>query len=298
MTFNPAGNVYNPGDNVSVTICFQDYSAGFPSYEKADWDLDNDGNWDINVTGDDGTGITYTALGSGNDLNSSYCVKVEFTAGSQGNLISIEATAKGLTNNCQHTQTQNYTLLPIILESFKVSLKEGTALLNWVTASEFNNDFYTIEMSLDGENYDDIGEVKGAGTTLDRKEYSFEYQLDDNLIANPFIFFRLKQTDFDGLTSHSDVIVLTTGEKDKSTFLLNKVYSDGNDLNIDITSMQTGNVQMRMIDLTGNIIFNKPIGVAKGINNLSIPMEFDTKGIYILQLMTKNKTETKKVFIN
>ena len=298
MTFNPSGNVYNPGDSVSITICFQDYTAGFPQYEKADWDLDDDGNWDITVTGDDGTGISFTALGGGNTMNSTFCVKVEFVAGSQGNLISITATAEGLTNGCQHTQVQNYTLLPIILESFEVAQKGDYAVLNWITASEFNNDFYTLEMSVDGENFEDIGEVKGAGTTLERKEYSFKYKLNKNLEVNPFIYFRLRQTDFDGLTSHSDVVLLSNNINNKTYFSINKVTFQNPDVSFDVSSTYTGNIQVRIVDISGNIIYSQTWGVDRGINSLNIPLDNYHPGIHVLQVMNNNNIETKKLFIH
>jgi len=298
MTFNPAGNVYNPGDAVSVTICFQDYTAGFPQYEKADWDLDNDGNWDITVTGDDGSGITITALGSGNTKDNTYCVKVEFTAGSQGNTISITATAEGLTHGCQVTQTQSYTLLPIILESFEVSSKGSKAVLNWVTLAEFNNEFFTVEMSLDGENFEDIGEVTGAGNSLDRNEYSFEYDLGSEISRNPFIYFRLRQTDFEGLTSNSEVVLLTNKSKDRSVFNLTKAYYGNSTLFINISSQQTGNVDLKLIDLNGKTISNQKIGIAKGINEIDLPLSGLESGIYIIQIISKNQAETKKLFIN
>jgi len=296
FTFNPSGNVYDPGDDVSITICFQDYTNGFPEYEKADYSDDNT-NWDIDVSGDDGNGITYTALGSGNDQNSTYCVKVEFVAGSQGNKITIRAQATGLINGCDADQTQSYVLIPIVLESFKVKLDNNTAILDWVTLSEANNDFFTIEMSTNGIDFTSLGDIKGAGNSRDRLEYRLEYLLDENVKHLPFVYFRLKQTDFDGVSTYSDVIILSNDKSKKAYFALNKLYFDNSNIRFNITSSDDSEMIVNLSDLSGHSFFKKNIDTHSGLSEIVIPADNLESGIYIIQVISNNKMITKKLFI-
>jgi hypothetical protein len=67
-------------------------------------------------------------------------------------------------------------------------------LLEWETASEINNDYFTIEKSHDGLNYDEIGNIEGNGTTNNTFNYSF---IDRETSVGAY--YRLKQTDFEGV---------------------------------------------------------------------------------------------------
>lgn len=92
--------------------------------------------------------------------------------------------------------------LPIELVNFEARKKdENAVLLSWETASEVNNDFFTIERSGDGKNWEILDKVDGAGTS---SEY-LKYQISDNNPLLDLSYYRLKQTDFDGAFTYSDV---------------------------------------------------------------------------------------------
>ncbi len=95
-------------------------------------------------------------------------------------------------------------LLPIELTSFTVSPTEYGYTFNWVTASEENNDYFTLEYSIDGVDFNEIDYVHGAGTTSETSEYEYRW---DEAPEFDVVYFRLKQTDYNGEYSYSDVIV-------------------------------------------------------------------------------------------
>ena len=95
-------------------------------------------------------------------------------------------------------------ILPIELTSFTVSATEYGYTFNWVTASEVENDYFTLEFSEDGEEFIAIDYVSGAGTTSETTEYEYVWE------AKPtadILYFRLKQTDYNGEFSYSDILV-------------------------------------------------------------------------------------------
>lgn len=93
--------------------------------------------------------------------------------------------------------------LPIELIEFTATLQESKQTnLSWATSSEKNNDFFTLEKSLDGINWFEIGRVKGIGTAETVTNYSF---IDVNTVEG-IQFYRLKQTDFDGKFSYSNKV--------------------------------------------------------------------------------------------
>ena len=86
-------------------------------------------------------------------------------------------------------------LLPVEIISFTATIISGREVeLNWSTASELNNDFFTIQRSVDAINWEYVGTTKGAGTTFERQDYS----LMDQTATGKAVYYRLQQTDFDG----------------------------------------------------------------------------------------------------
>lgn len=86
------------------------------------------------------------------------------------------------------------TPLPIELLSFSVNAGAESVLISWETATETNNDFFTIERSGNLESWEILGYVDGAGNSNRPLSYSFT----DNMPLEGISYYRLKQTDFDG----------------------------------------------------------------------------------------------------
>jgi hypothetical protein len=100
--------------------------------------------------------------------------------------------------------------LPVEFVSVSAESKGDYVEVAWVTAMELNNDFFTIERSVDGSAWEAIGYVTGVGNSNELITYSF---IDNNPL-NGAAYYRIKQTDFDGSFDYSTVaMVRRTGEK-------------------------------------------------------------------------------------
>ncbi|MEK6479894.1 hypothetical protein WJR50_20290 [Catalinimonas sp. 4WD22] len=99
-------------------------------------------------------------------------------------------------------------VLPVELLSFSVKMEGKHALLQWVTASEKNNDFFEIERSVNGQDWKSLGTVKGAGDSYQELGYNFT---DKNPLYG-LSYYRLRQVDFDGQFDYSNVVVLENFE--------------------------------------------------------------------------------------
>ncbi|WNJ20868.1 T9SS type A sorting domain-containing protein [Pontibacter sp. G13] len=92
--------------------------------------------------------------------------------------------------------------LPIELGYFDAQLEGSEVAIEWTTVSELNNDRFEIERSMDGGNWEIMGEIAGAGTTSEPQVYAYRD-------AQPEIgtaYYRIKQIDFNGQFSYSDVV--------------------------------------------------------------------------------------------
>lgn len=92
-------------------------------------------------------------------------------------------------------------LMPIELTQWTATNLEESVLLEWTTASEENNDYFSIERSIDGVTWKVLGNVGGAGTTSATHYYSFE----DTKPVSGISYYRLKQVDFNGEYTYSSV---------------------------------------------------------------------------------------------
>ena len=99
------------------------------------------------------------------------------------------------------------TPLPIELLYFNAQCETSNTKLIWATASETNNDYFSVEKSHDGSTFENIGNVAGAGFSNTLLPYSL---IDDNPYSD-ITYYRLKQTDFNGNFTYSDIISSSCG---------------------------------------------------------------------------------------
>jgi hypothetical protein len=93
------------------------------------------------------------------------------------------------------TSTASCTPLPIELISFFGIKESRFNLLKWQTVSEHNNEYFTLERSTDGMEWEEAGLLNGAGNSMDEMNYQYE---DHFFVHNKINYYKLSQTDFDG----------------------------------------------------------------------------------------------------
>lgn len=134
-------------------------------------------------------------------------------------------------------------VLPIELIYFRGTVTDFGVRLTWATASEVNNDFFTIERSTSLEDFEIVGTLPGAGMSSSILTYSF---LDSEITNEGVVYYRLKQTDYNGDYEYSDIIAVNmNGGLDiyvYPTVSAGVFYVNGyNGFNITITDIQ-GNI--------------------------------------------------------
>lgn len=124
---------------------------------------------------------------------------------------SLSLTVGGIT--CQYSTGGNIIgshTLPVELGSVSANLDDqGRITLRWITYTELNNDFFTIEKSEDGIHFEVIGEESGSGTSFEENRYSFT----DETPTDGMNYYRLSQTDFDGTSEAFPVLSIDVTPK-------------------------------------------------------------------------------------
>ncbi|HLG33610.1 MAG TPA: T9SS type A sorting domain-containing protein [Bacteroidia bacterium] len=91
--------------------------------------------------------------------------------------------------------TYGNSTLPVELVSFTATQAGEGVEVSWATASEINNSHFTISRSADGVTFEELGRVTGNGSTTQPSNYVFQ----DDAPASGTSYYRLTQTDFNGL---------------------------------------------------------------------------------------------------
>lgn len=106
-------------------------------------------------------------------------------------------------SDCNYTLTgANIQPLPIELISFFGIKYNDVNMIKWEVASEVNNDYFSIERSLDGNEWETIQVIDGAGNSTEQRKYA----ILDERFSLEVNYYRLKQTDFDGAFEISQII--------------------------------------------------------------------------------------------
>jgi len=178
--------------------------------------------------------------------------------------------------------------LPIELINFDANISSNIIEFEWLTASEISNNFFTIEQSLDGENWEAVVVVQSKGNSHNLQEYKEEV----TVINSDVKYFRLKQTDFDGSSSYSKVILINPIKTydEGSTIIYN---SNSQTIEINYSNYAQKNFEfLELINTNGQKVFLSNFLVEK-IQKESLPI-----GIYYVFCKLKNSTIVKRIIIN
>ncbi|MBK5285071.1 MAG: T9SS type A sorting domain-containing protein, partial [Bacteroidia bacterium] len=168
--------------------------------------------------------------------------------------------------------------LPITLLSFDAVVKGTSVLTTWVTSSEINNDYFVIERSMDGVNFEEVGTRRGAGNS----STTLYYSMLDLKPLKGISYYRLRQVDYDGTESKSQLVAVSF----LSDGILN-VFPNPTEAEIQyrFNSAVDGLVTFELKDMLGKVIMSKVVSVKKGLNT-SEPLDIHLlpHGVYIVQL--------------
>ncbi len=181
--------------------------------------------------------------------------------------------------------------LPIELLSFYARLINSQAVLSWSTASETNNDYYTIQRAISGLSFENIGFVDGAGNSVEILHYKF---VDANPISG-ISYYRLKQTDFDGTFDYSWVSSIENGLETADFKIIPNPALDGKfQLSLPFDN---GIVNIRIFDVSGKTTFLKLRIPVENFNELTLPIPELNAGIYIVSVIQNGVSFTQKLLV-
>jgi hypothetical protein len=214
-------------------------------------------------------------------------------------LATAPITTSAFIPNTSQWQTHTFSLsgvVPVELTSFTANKIQGGVLLEWTTASEVNNLGFEIERSVEYSPFITVGFIDGKGTTTEQQKYSYFDKVDYN--GNQSTNYRLKQVDFDGHTSYSDIVEVKFDIPVE--FILHQNYPNPFNPSTKITFALPVEefVTLKIYDMLGK-------EVASLINEKKAAGTYETNfnatglasGVYIYKLSAGSYTSTMKMTI-
>ncbi|MDB5258361.1 MAG: hypothetical protein JWM14_3056, partial [Chitinophagaceae bacterium] len=257
------------GSGCSRTVAFD-----FENYFNTDIPV-NAGTivWDFGDGTATQTGLTPTHTFPGNSGTVGYTITVTFNDA-----------------YCGHTWTanrvENVTCpLPIHLLNFSGASRNNGVLLSWQTATETNNEYFDIQRSLDGLNFESVHKTPGANNS----NSLLSYQYLDPYDGTGIIYYRLVQYDFDGKTSTSRVIAIQLTNSGKAPVsIAPNPFSES----VVLTKLMDEEATIIIYDMLGRTLESKKSSFGESVvyigNNLS-------KGSYLISYISSQSTYTQKV---
>ncbi len=212
-----------------------------------------------------------------------------------GNTVNFNGVT--LSNDGYYTiGTKNYipSPLPIELLDFNAIMNNGKVDISWITASELNNNYFTIEKSKDGIVFDSVLYVKGAGNS----NIELSYNEVDYKPYQGISYYRLKQTDYNGQKKYSNTVAVNYYFGEDGISIFPNPVSQNEAINIEFTTLENKEILVLIRDVSGKEYFSKVI-VSSSKNQLTA-IDLENKlaaGVYIVIASSNNKLYSKKLIV-
>ena len=177
--------------------------------------------------------------------------------------------------------------VPVELINFEGQKREKTVQLSWATATEENNDYFIVERSVNGIDFQFLNQQKGFGTTSNINRYN----LIDKAPLNGMNYYRLIQVDYDG-TRHiqSEIVAVEFVNGSALSVIPNPVKSDF--INVNYSTEQGGDLELNIYDLNGHLIHQTLATTEKGNNNFTLSMPDLPNGVYLIKAVKVEDFQT------
>lgn len=185
--------------------------------------------------------------------------------------------------------------LPIELLNFDANACNDDVCLNWSTATETNNDYFTIQKTKNGTDFEFVATIDGGGNSTSLLNYSCL----DKMNYSGTSYYRLMQTDFNGDNFYSYLKMVNFEESNEFTFDLYSNPIDGSTLTLQVNACKGQEVNIVIYDALGKESFSKKIITNETGNN---SYSFDTSdklsaGIYFITASSEKIIYNKKLIV-
>jgi len=160
-------------------------------------------------------------------------------------------------------------------------------MLSWSTAQELNNAYFIIQKSTNGIDYKTVGEVKGAGNSVEEQNYRYL----DISTGEQKVFYLIKQIDFDGDAGQTHTVMLS--REHTNNFMVTSMSSTITDkiFTLTLRSEVTDSFEYKVLDMNSRVLKNGSAEIVKGANMVSIDLEGLNNGKLKIEMTVNEEME-------
>ena len=187
--------------------------------------------------------------------------------------------------------------LPVTLKKFEGWWNKAQDIneLIWVTSYEQNNDYFEIERSFKGNNFETIGKVEGKGNSIQDVSYAFQ---DHKIESNGVYSYRLRQVDFDGKVSYSNTIDI---EVLRTDVVKTSIYPNPSigQVNIEVSAGEGKKVVANIYDSQGKLVISNVINAISEASEMKSTIDAGalSKGVYFVILNIDGNITSHKLIV-
>lgn len=153
--------------------------------------------------------------------------------------------------------SQNHsTVLPIELTALTATCDGRSSLVEWTTATERNNDYFSLERSDDAINFTEVARIAGAGNSIVPLDYSYT----DYGVHGGDNYYRLVQVDYDGTRTASEIVVANCIEASGEPEVLAYPNPFGGDLTVELENFGDRPARIDVYDMLGRLVYTEEVG--------------------------------------
>lgn len=187
------------------------------------------------------------------------------------------------------------TVLPVELTNFNIECEKDATVLSWQTVSEHNNDFFALEKASNDLEFRTIATVDGAGNSNTTQHYTVE----DTEKTVGDVYYRIRQVDFNGTVSYSDVLSSGACSSDGFKITSMKYMQSTNEIVIDYVAVKTTSIGLKLVDLMGRPYLSENTILEPNTNQIRIKAnELAGNAMYILNVSSENTSDTERIYVN
>ena len=216
-----------------------------------------------------------------------------------GNAMDASGNQAAIFDDVSYAVYTTSPVLPVELIEFTANRNGKDVMLNWVTATETNNDFFEIQRSANSHEWETVFTVRGAGNSNNEIDY-IEY---DYNASESNLFYRLNQVDFDGKSELSEVVFVPYSEaNDGKSEVIFQTFPNpiekGNRLNLVLENLDGKDLLLVLRDMNGREIFVKTVYIAsdKQYEVMEISQTIPA-GQYIITATSDNSVYNSKLMV-
>ena len=202
----------------------------------------------------------------------------------------------GVTSFSDYTGIDALAPLPIELLTFNALKNRDVVDVTWNTATEINNDYFTVERSKDAVTFEEVCKKDAAGNSTSL----IHYDTIDHKPFNGLSYYRLKQTDYNGNYSYSQIVPVEFDDEMNTNFILYPNPNNGSNISLLVKELESQEeVEIKMRDVNSKIVYSKKITAdANGNINMTLDhLNLVADGVYIVTLQASDKVFHKKLII-